>query len=256
MIKQQTGWALAGTFVFVVLVYLLKAVLAPFLLAALFAYLANPLVNRLVAYKIPRTVATVIVFVLLFGLLILLLVLIIPIVERQIVALIDEIPQIFTWGQGTLLPWRSHLQARYGLHLYAMNTTLPFGSSPQFMAQASICSGTIKEHSAHPRVPFKQIRPHATADDCLGSSNGVTGRNQLSLAVKTGTGTDFRDENRIGCAIREVATGFLHYRQNSVPPTQDPERLDHVPQPSRAAAGVCPVYATVLNVERTPSSVS
>jgi predicted PurR-regulated permease PerM len=90
------------------LLYLLAPILTPFLIGTLLAYLVNPLITQLVRLKIPRLLSVIIVFVILFAIIILLLFLLIPLVQSQIEALTDVIPNIIAWGQNTILPWISN----------------------------------------------------------------------------------------------------------------------------------------------------
>lgn len=97
-------------FVFAVLVgagvvlYLLAPILTPFLIAALLAYIFDPLVTRLEARRLSRTLATTIVFALLLLVLVALLLILVPMIERQISALIVRLPAYFDWVQRTVLP--------------------------------------------------------------------------------------------------------------------------------------------------------
>lgn len=87
-----------------VLVYLLTPILTPFLVAALFAYIANPLVTRLTAWRLPRPAAVALVFVLLLAIVVGLLIFLIPMMQRQVVAFAHKLPQYLDWVQGTLVP--------------------------------------------------------------------------------------------------------------------------------------------------------
>lgn len=77
--------------------YLLSSVLAPFVAGALIAYLCDPLVNRLMKLGMRRIYAVLIVFLTAFlGTLALLLILI-PLIERQVIALISQVPATISW---------------------------------------------------------------------------------------------------------------------------------------------------------------
>ena len=89
-----TGW----------LLYLLAAVLTPFLVAALLAYLGDPLVDRLEKYRLTRTFSIVIVFTIMFVAGLLLLLVLIPLIENQFVNLIQRLSQFISWLQDSLLP--------------------------------------------------------------------------------------------------------------------------------------------------------
>lgn len=86
------------------LLYLLEPILFPFAAGALLAYLCNPLVNRLMDLHMSRLAAVIIVFLALFFVIIGLLFLLIPLIQKQIMALIDQVPTVVTWLQTTLMP--------------------------------------------------------------------------------------------------------------------------------------------------------
>jgi predicted PurR-regulated permease PerM len=105
------------------LIYLLAPVLTPFVVAALLAYLADPLVDRMERWSIKghalgRTGAVVLVFVALMMILVLVLLWLVPMLERQIGRLINELPRYFQWFQDTALPW---VTERLGLETPALD---------------------------------------------------------------------------------------------------------------------------------------
>lgn len=104
---------LAGTVAGGVLVYLLAPVLAPFLVAAILAYIGDPLVDRLERLRLSRTLAVVAVFFGLLLLLSLLLLVLVPLLERQLALLTTKLPGYLDWLQQQALPW---LQTKLGLH--------------------------------------------------------------------------------------------------------------------------------------------
>lgn len=109
--SQTRFWLIFSALTLGVL-YLLAPVLAPFLMAALLAYLGDPLIDRLEARRIPRSWAVALVFgVLLTGLLILLL-LLIPMLTHQLKGLIGRLPGHIDWFQMHVLPW---VQAHWGI---------------------------------------------------------------------------------------------------------------------------------------------
>lgn len=88
-----------------ILIYLLKPVLEPFLIAGLLAYLGDPLVNRLMRLKVPRTAAAVIVFMMIMLAIISLFLFVVPLLTRQITLLINRLPEMITWVQQIAVPW-------------------------------------------------------------------------------------------------------------------------------------------------------
>lgn len=105
MISDSQKWLLLAAVVLTgVLLYLLAPVLTPFFAGALLAYLGDPLVDRLERRRVSRSVSVVIVFafMLLAGFLTLLVV--VPMLERQLHALVGGIPRGLEWLQGALAP--------------------------------------------------------------------------------------------------------------------------------------------------------
>jgi len=89
----------------------LGTVLVPFVLAALLGWLGEPLVARIERRVRSRALAVSVVFavMLLLGLLVILI--LVPMIERQIVTLLDALPGWRQWLLDTALPW---LEARSG----------------------------------------------------------------------------------------------------------------------------------------------
>jgi predicted PurR-regulated permease PerM len=107
------------------LVYLLAPVLAPFLAAALLAYLGNPLVTRLTRLRLPRALAVVLVFLLFALLVATLLVFILPAFQHQIVEFAQRLPIYFDWLQRQALPWIEELTgAEFVLDVAMLRETL------------------------------------------------------------------------------------------------------------------------------------
>lgn len=101
------------------LLWLLGPVLTPFLAGALLAYLGDPLVDRLERlgrgrWRLGRAGAVALLFVLLTIALALALLLLVPMLERQVVRLLESLPGWLAWLQETALPW---LGARLGIEL-------------------------------------------------------------------------------------------------------------------------------------------
>ncbi|WP_372183550.1 AI-2E family transporter [Xanthomonas axonopodis] len=97
-------------------VALLAPILTPFVLALLLAWLGDPLVDRIERAGRSRNVAVMLVFVLATLLFVLALMILVPMIERQIMTLIDALPQMRNWAIGTAIPW---LEAKTGMQLMA-----------------------------------------------------------------------------------------------------------------------------------------
>jgi predicted PurR-regulated permease PerM len=105
--------------------WLLGPVLAPFAAGALLAYLGDPLADRLEALRVPRTAAVALVFAGLFLVLTLVALLILPLLERQIAALANKLPEYLRWAQEHALPLlRDVLGMEESLDLQALGTAL------------------------------------------------------------------------------------------------------------------------------------
>ncbi len=97
-----------------VLIWLLGPVLTPFVIAALLAWLGEPLVARIQRGGRSRSTGVVLVFSLMSAVLVLALLLLVPLIERQLVQLVEWLPRFGTWITGTALPW---LEKRFNLEL-------------------------------------------------------------------------------------------------------------------------------------------
>ena len=109
MSDSQKWLLLATTILLCALLYVLRPVLTPFLIGALFAYLGDPLVDRLEAWKLGtwrlgRTLGVVVVFAAMTLILVIGLLFVLPLVERQAVAFVSNIPDVLDWLQRWLAP--------------------------------------------------------------------------------------------------------------------------------------------------------
>ena len=98
------------------LLWLLAPVLSPFVFAALLGWLGDPLVDRIERRGLSRNTAVLLVFGGMMLVLVLALVLLVPLLERQVVTLVQSLPHYRDWLVGTVLPWLEH---RTGLQLLA-----------------------------------------------------------------------------------------------------------------------------------------
>lgn len=94
-------------------IWLLAPVLTPFVLAAMLGWLGDPLVDRLQARGRSRSTAVAAVFTAMTLLVLVVLLLLVPMVQRQIVTLVESMPRYREWFLDTLLPWiEMHTQMR------------------------------------------------------------------------------------------------------------------------------------------------
>lgn len=104
---------------FLLVFYLLLPIMGPFLVAAILAYICKPLVDRIARCKIGkltlgRTVATLATMLLLFAAALLLVLIIVPMLQREIVLMVQRLPDIVELLRVRLEPW---LLLHFGLTL-------------------------------------------------------------------------------------------------------------------------------------------
>ena len=87
------------------LLWLLAPVLTPFAIAALLGWLGDPVVDRLEARGRSRGAAVALVFTVMTVVFVALALLLVPLVQRQIVTLIDSFPRYQAWLVDTVVPW-------------------------------------------------------------------------------------------------------------------------------------------------------
>ncbi|MGF1548009.1 MAG: AI-2E family transporter [Thiotrichales bacterium] len=109
---SQKWFLLAVALVVGGLLYLLAPILTPFLVGALLAYLGDPVADRLERKGLSRTVAVVLVFLTMTLVLLLALLLLVPLIQTQIVLLVQTVPTYFAYVNDRLLPW---LETTFGL---------------------------------------------------------------------------------------------------------------------------------------------
>lgn len=105
---NNTWFYLSLGLITVGLIYLLSPVLTPFFAGALLAYLLNPAVGALQKFRLPRVFCVSIVFFILMTLIVLMLFILVPMIENQIFALLNSIPDMLGWIENTVTPWVSH----------------------------------------------------------------------------------------------------------------------------------------------------
>jgi predicted PurR-regulated permease PerM len=95
--QKQTMLWLGVWFALLVLLYLLSAVLTPFVAAAILAYALNPGVDWLSTLRLrhvimPRAVAVLLVMLILFSAMLALILIVVPVLEKEVPQLRDQIP--------------------------------------------------------------------------------------------------------------------------------------------------------------------
>src|SRR5207302_1386132 len=108
---QLWAWitiALAAGF----LVWLLSPILAPFLFAAILAYIFDPLVERLTRQRLPRTLSVVLVLLLAVAVALAMMLVVLPLFYKETRLLTEKLPGFFAWFNAHAAPW---LKASLGL---------------------------------------------------------------------------------------------------------------------------------------------
>ena len=95
-------------------VWLLAPILSPFVFAALLGWLGDPMVDRLEARRLQRNTAVVLVFSVMTLVLTVVAILLVPLLEQQLVTLVESLPNYRDWFVQTALPW---IERRTGLQI-------------------------------------------------------------------------------------------------------------------------------------------
>ncbi|QNU16448.1 AI-2E family transporter [Thermomonas sp. XSG] len=110
---RRVQWAALALGV-VWMVWLLAPILSPFVFAALLGWLGDPMVDRLQARRMQRNTAVVLVFSLMTLVLTIVAILLVPLLEQQLVTLVESLPNYRDWFVQTALPW---IERRTGLQI-------------------------------------------------------------------------------------------------------------------------------------------
>lgn len=112
---QTAAWAGAGL-ALIGLFWLLSPILAPFAVAAVFAYICDPAVNWMVARRVPRALAVLLVISALALILVTLTLILVPMLYREAVTLIQRLPDLVELFNERVAPLlREHLGIRLQL---------------------------------------------------------------------------------------------------------------------------------------------
>lgn len=125
----------AALLVFGALIWVLSPILAPFLAAAILAYIFAPMVDKLALRGVPRMVGTAIAVLLMLVIVVLLLLIILPLFTKEIAQLTQLIPNFVEQLKNNVVPW---INAKLGTAL-----TLDASSFRQFMQENLTDAGGI-----------------------------------------------------------------------------------------------------------------
>ena len=96
------------------LLYLMGPALAPFIIAALFAYLFNPVVEKLERHGVSRSIGVSLVFLILTLVLVGIVLVLIPFMDKQVTRFIEQLPRWTTWAHDVATPW---IEQHFGVSL-------------------------------------------------------------------------------------------------------------------------------------------
>lgn len=103
---RAATYLLALTVLFILL-RVLGPVLAPFVAAAILAYVFVPLVERLQRCRLGRSAASAVVLLVLLAALVGLLLVLVPLLDRQLAGLRSGLPALVDWARNQAVPWVS-----------------------------------------------------------------------------------------------------------------------------------------------------
>jgi predicted PurR-regulated permease PerM len=110
---QAALWIAAGLAI-LALLFALSPILAPFLLAAIIAYISSPVTDRIAALGMPRIVAVVIVMLALTAMVAGLTLIVLPLLYEEAAVLAARAPELLTLANEHLSPW---LRQHFGIRL-------------------------------------------------------------------------------------------------------------------------------------------
>ncbi len=122
------------------LIYLLAPILTPFAVAALFAYLGDPITDWLERRGLGRTLAVTVVFLTLSLLVVAFGLLLIPLLEGQILRLIEVLPAFYDWARQVAAPLLARLE---DLGLATIEREQVLAMVQEHLQQASGIAATI-----------------------------------------------------------------------------------------------------------------
>ncbi|MEX2451358.1 MAG: AI-2E family transporter [Rhodospirillales bacterium] len=106
--KQARYW-LIGFAVFILVVYVLRDVLLPFVAGAGIAYLLNPLTTRLQQWRCSRTVATLLIMLVFTAVVVAVILLLFPLLQGQIVSFVERVPGYVETLRQKVVPYLEHI---------------------------------------------------------------------------------------------------------------------------------------------------
>ena len=114
--RQSAYWIIALAALLLCL-YLLSAILLPFVVGLAVAYFLDPVVDKLEERKIGRALATVMVLLVFFVAMIGAMLLLVPVLHDQIFGFAERLPSYIEKGREVLVPWIVGLAEKAGIDI-------------------------------------------------------------------------------------------------------------------------------------------
>ncbi len=102
---RQYMWVVGAILVAAATLHWLGAVLTPFLIGAILAYLGTPVVNRCTRMGMPRTLGTLLAVALIIGLVLALVFVIMPLVQEELSLMLERMPLLADFYGAHIAPW-------------------------------------------------------------------------------------------------------------------------------------------------------
>lgn len=140
MTGLQRTFVILAIGLLLVVIYLLRPILLPFLVGIALAYLGDPLVDRLERLKLGRTFGVLIVFAIFLVIFIGGLLILIPLLFREVSGLVRDIPVFIGWLQETTSPF---LREQFGVDPFDIKLSVLQEQLAQNWQQAGGFAGRI-----------------------------------------------------------------------------------------------------------------
>jgi predicted PurR-regulated permease PerM len=101
----QYAWAAGAALVVIATLHFLGAIVTPFLIGGILAYLGSPAVTWAERHRVPRTLGTLLVIVVILLLLAALFLVLVPLVQAEFTQVIKRLPEMLGHLYGYVAPW-------------------------------------------------------------------------------------------------------------------------------------------------------
>lgn len=133
------------------LIYLLSPILAPFLIAAILAYICSPLVDKLSRvqlgkFRFNRTLSSLLVLCLVSGAVILVFLIVVPLLQQELVTVVERLPKYFATAKERIEPW---LQQHFHIDLAIDSTQIQELITKNWKSAGNILAPALVAVSSH-----------------------------------------------------------------------------------------------------------